>query len=321
MANLNGKRVLVTGGAGFIGSHLCSRLVGDGHEVIALDNFVTGHPRNVSDMGGDGRFTLVEHDLITGLPDLPRLDQIYHLASPASPPAYQEFAVETLRVNSEGTRILLERAERDGSRFLFASTSEIYGDPLEHPQREEYRGNVSTIGPRAMYDESKRFGEAVTTTFREMRGVDTRIVRIFNTYGPNMDLDDGRVVSNFIVQALRDQPLTVFGDGRQTRSFQYVDDLVEGMVRLMASDYTGPVNIGNPVERTILDFARFIIDTIGSSSEIEHRPLPGDDPKQRRPDITLAKQVLDWEPRYSLEEGLSLTIPYFAERLGVVTNV
>jgi nucleoside-diphosphate-sugar epimerase len=313
-------RTLVTGGAGFVGSHLCERLLATGDEVICLDNLATGRVANIAHLLGNPRFRFVEHDVVEPLPLLPRAHGIYHLASPASPPAYQRLPVETLRVNSEGTRRLLDLAARWGARFLFASTSEIYGDPLEHPQRESYRGNVSTIGPRSMYDEAKRFGEALTVAATEAQGIDTRIVRIFNTYGPRMDPADGRVVSNFIVQALRGEPLTVYGDGSQTRSFQYVDDLVDGMVRLMASSYRAPVNIGNPAELTVLEFATLVQRLTGAGSRIEFRPLPGDDPRQRRPDIALAKETLGWEPRVPIEVGIARTIEAFREELSHPTD-
>jgi len=300
-----------------VGSHLCERLLADGLEVICVDNLITGRRQNVAGLLEHPGFAYLYHDVVEPLPPLPRLDQIYHLASPASPPAYQHYPVETLRVNSEGTRHLLELAAAHGARFLFASTSEVYGDPLEHPQCEDYRGNVSTIGPRSMYDEAKRYGEALTITFAEAKGVETRIARIFNTYGPRMDPDDGRVVSNFIVQALRGKALTVYGDGNQTRSFQYVDDLIEGLVRLMASAHCGPLNIGNPSESTVLQLARLIQEMTGTTAPIEFRPLPGDDPKQRRPDITLATTVLKWQPRVPVTAGLASTIDYFHEQLGV----
>jgi nucleoside-diphosphate-sugar epimerase len=303
-------RILVTGGAGFIGSHLSERLLDDGHEVIAVDNLVTGSTANIDSFRNRDGFTFIEHDVIQPLPDLPALDRIYHLASPASPPVYQEYAIETMRVNSEGTRLLLELAEQNGARFFYASTSEIYGDPLEHPQREEYRGNVSTIGPRSMYDEAKRYGEAMCSAFTRSRGVETRIVRIFNTYGPRMDPEDGRVVTNFISQALRNEPITVYGDGTQTRSFQYVSDLVDGMVKLMESDCDQPVNIGNPEEYTMLQLAELVLELTGASSEVVHRPLPEDDPKQRRPDISLAKRELGWEPVVPVSDGLQRTIEY-----------
>lgn len=302
---------LVTGGAGFVGANLCERLVRDGEEVIALDNLVTGRTSNLAALQANPAFTLVEFDLNQGLPSLPRLDRIYHCASPASPPEYQKFPIETLLVNSEGTRRLLDRAVEDNARFLFTSTSEVYGDPLDHPQREDYRGHVSSTGPRSMYDESKRYAEALITAYAGRYGIETRIVRIFNTYGPHMAPHDGRVVSNFIVQAIKGEPLTMYGTGQQTRSFQYIDDLIEGIVRLMNSDYSGPVNIGNPNEFTMLELATKVLAMTGSSSEIEFLPLPVDDPNRRRPDISLAKSVLDWEPRVSLDEGLEKTIAYY----------
>jgi nucleoside-diphosphate-sugar epimerase len=289
--------------------------VASGENVVCLDNLVTGRDANIAGLRRHPRFRFVQHDVIERLPRLPRVDRIYHLASPASPPAYQRHPVATMRVNAEGTQRLLELAARDGARFFFASTSEVYGDPLEHPQREEYRGNVSTVGPRSMYDEAKRYGEALTMAFGDAHGVETRIVRVFNTYGPRMDPEDGRVVSNFIVQALQNRPLTVYGDGSQTRSFQYVDDLVEGLIRLMESDHCGPVNIGNPTEYTVLQFARLVRDMTGAASPIEFQPLPGDDPKQRRPDISLAKGVLGWEPKVTVTVGLERTIAYFRDEL------
>lgn len=294
-----------------MGANLCERLVADGEQVIALDNFVTGRPGNLAALRGNPAFSLIDFDLNEGLPELPRLDRIYHFASPASPPEYQKYAIETLLVNAEGSRLLLDRARVDGAHFLFASTSEVYGDPLDHPQREDYRGHVSSTGPRSMYDESKRYAEALITAYAERYGIETRIVRIFNTYGPHMAPHDGRVVSNFIVQALKGEPLTMYGSGQQTRSFQYIDDLIEGIVRLMRSDYGGPVNIGNPNEFTMLELAVKVLAMTGSSSEVEFLPLPVDDPNRRRPDITLARKVLGWEPRVSLDEGLSKTIAYY----------
>lgn len=302
--------MLVAGGAGFIGSHLCERLLNDGHEVIAVDNLVTGSTANIEELRALERFTFLEHDVVEPLPELPPLTRVYHLASPASPPVYQEYAVETLRVNSEGTWRLLELARANGARFFYASTSEVYGDPLEHPQREEYRGNVSTIGPRSMYDEAKRYGEAMTAEYARSKGVETRIVRIFNTYGPRMDPEDGRVVTNFITQALRNEPITIYGDGMQTRSFQYVSDLVAGMVLLMESDYAEPVNIGSTFEFTMLELAELVIELTGTDSEIVFRPLPVDDPKQRRPDLTVANRELGWEPVVPVDEGLRRTIEY-----------
>ena len=308
-------RVLVAGGAGFVGSHLCERLIREGDDVICMDNLSTGRVENVDRLVGHPEFVLLQHDVVDSLPPLQQIDRIYHLASPASPPAYQRHPIETLRVNSEGTRRLLELAEQDGARFLFASTSQVYGDPLEHPQRETYRGNVDPVGPRAMYDEAKRYGEALTQAYAESRGVETRIVRIFNTYGPRLDAADGRVVSNFVVQALAGEALTVYGDGSQTRSFQYIDDLVDGLVRLMESSCREPVNIGNPSECTMLEFAHLVLRLTGSSSEIAFLPLPIDDPRQRRPEISRAVAVLDWEPRVPIEIGLMRTIAHFRAQL------
>ena len=299
---------LVAGGAGFIGSHLCERLLDEGDDVVCVDNLSTGRRWNIAPLLDRRGFRFVEHDVVEPLPPLPRLERVFHLASPASPPAYQRAPIETLRVNSEGTRRLLELAGRDGARFLFASTSEVYGDPLEHPQREGYRGNVCPTGPRSMYDEAKRYGEALTMTYVRERGVDGCIARIFNTYGPRMDPDDGRVVSNFVTQALRGEPLTVYGDGSQTRSFQYVDDLVEGLLRLAASGEREPINLGNPEEYTVLELARLVRDLTGARSPIVFAPLPKDDPRQRRPDISRAKRALGWEPRVPVREGLRRTI-------------
>jgi nucleoside-diphosphate-sugar epimerase len=302
--------VLVAGGAGFIGSHLCERLLNDDHSVVCVDNLVTGSAANIDAFQAWDRFTFLEHDIIEPLPDLPRFDRIYHLASPASPPVYQQYAIETLRVNSEGTHRLLELAVSNSARFLFASTSEIYGDPLEHPQIESYRGNVSTTGPRSMYDEGKRYGEALTSAYARSCGVETRIVRIFNTYGPKMDPADGRVVTNFISQALRNEPITIYGDGSHTRSFQYVSDLIEGMVLLMESDCRQPVNIGSTDEYTMLQLAELVVELTGTSSAIVHLPLPEDDPKLRRPDISLAKGELGWAPVVPVALGLRRTIEY-----------
>lgn len=303
-------KIIVAGGAGFIGSHLCDRLLADGHEVIAIDNFVTGSATNLDHLRDNPALTFIQHDLTEPLPDLPAADQIYHMASPASPPVYQRYPIETMRVNAEGSRYLLEYALEHGARFLYGSTSEVYGDPIEHPQRETYRGNVSTTGPRSMYDEAKRYGEALAMAFHRSHGVEVRIARIFNTYGPRMDPDDGRVVTNFVTQALRNEPISVYGDGTQTRSFQYVSDLVEGLVRLMNSDYCGPVNLGNPEEYTMLELAKLVQDLTDSPSEIVYKPLPEDDPRQRRPDISLAKQVLDWQPTVPVRTGIARTIEY-----------
>ena len=307
---------LVAGGAGFIGSHLCERLLAEGDPVICLDNLITGRRRNIASLMDRPGFAFVEHDVVEPLPPLPRVSRVFHLASPASPVAYQLHPIETMRTNSEGSRNLLELARRDGASFLYASTSEVYGDPLVHPQGEEYWGNVNPIGPRAMYDEAKRYGEALTMAYADAYGVDTRIARIFNTYGPRMAPDDGRVVSNFVVQALVGEPLTVYGDGSQTRSFQYIDDLIEGMVRLMRSTFCGPVNLGNPSEFTVLQLARLVQELTDIDAPIEFRPLPGDDPRQRRPDIRLARLVLgEWEPNVPLPVGLRRTITYFGDEL------
>jgi UDP-glucuronate decarboxylase len=305
------KRVLVTGGAGFIGSHLCERLVNDGSEVICLDNFFTGRKENIEHLLGNPHFELVRHDVIE--PILLEVDQIYNLACPASPIHYQYNPVKTVKTSVMGTLNMLGLAKRVRARILQASTSEVYGNPLVHPQTEDYWGNTNPIGLRACYDEGKRCAETLMFDYHRQNGVDIRVVRIFNTYGPRMLEDDGRVVSNFVVQALRGRDMTVYGDGGQTRSFCYVDDMVEGMVRMMNNEnFTGPVNLGNPVEFTVLDLANLIRKMTGSGSIIVQKPLPPDDPVQRRPDITLAKDILGWSPRIGLEEGLSLTIDFFS---------
>lgn len=304
-------RVLVTGGAGFIGSHLCERLLSEGHDVLCLDNFFTGSKANVAHLLPDPRFELVRHDVTQ--PILLEVDQIYNLACPASPVHYQYNPVKTIKTSVLGAIHMLGLAKRVRARILQASTSEVYGDPLQHPQTEAYWGNVNPIGIRSCYDEGKRVAETLMMDYHRQNKVDVRIVRIFNTYGPRMALQDGRVVSNFIVQALRGEDITVFGDGSQTRSFCFVDDLVEGLVRMMAKDgITGPVNLGNPVETSIMEFARRIVELTGSRSRIVQKPLPADDPKQRQPDISLARKLLGWEPRIPLQTGLEKTVEYFA---------
>ena len=304
-------RTLISGGAGFVGSHLCDRRLADGDEVIVVDNFLTGRPNNLAHLDGDSRFRFIEHDITEPLEVDGPVDFIFHMASPASPVDYLKFPVETMMVGSAGTKNMLDLARAKGAGYLLASTSECYGDPLEHPQRETYWGHVNPIGPRAVYDEAKRFAEALTMSYHREYGVDTHIVRIFNTYGPRMKLDDGRVVPNFIDQALNGRPLTIYGDGSQTRSFCYVSDLVDGLCKLGASDEREPVNIGNPVELSILEFAKVIIEAVDSESQIEMRPLPADDPKQRKPDITKAQTLLKWSPSVELREGLERTIAYF----------
>lgn len=303
-------RILITGGAGFLGSHLCERLLNEGNEVICLDNFFTGRKSNVAHLLGNPYFELVRHDVID--PFKFEVDQIYNLACPASPPHYQYNAIKTIKTSVMGAINCLGLAKRTKARVFQASTSEVYGDPSVHPQPESYWGNVNPIGIRSCYDEGKRCAETLFFDYHRQNGVDIRVVRIFNTYGPRMLPDDGRVVSNFIVQALRGDDLTIYGDGTQTRSFCYVDDLLEGFVRLMNhSSLIGPVNIGNPGEFTMLELAELVLKKIGGKSKITHLPLPGDDPKQRRPDITLAQSELGWEPKVPLEEGLEPTIAYF----------
>jgi dTDP-glucose 4,6-dehydratase len=309
-------RVLITGGAGFIGSHLCERFLAEGDEVICMDNLITGSADNIAHLFPTSRFSFVPQDVTNYIYVKGPLDAILHFASPASPIDYLELPIQTLKVGSLGTHKALGLAKEKGARFLLASTSEVYGDPLEHPQKEDYWGNVNPIGPRGVYDEAKRFAEAMTMAYHRFHGVQTRIVRIFNTYGPRMRLRDGRVVPNFISQALKGEDLTVYGDGSQTRSFCFVSDLVDGIVRLLRSDYDGPVNIGNPTELTVLEFAHRIIELTGSRSKVAYKPLPVDDPKVRQPDITLARQLLGWEPKVSLREGLETTIAYFKEKLG-----
>jgi dTDP-glucose 4,6-dehydratase len=302
---------VITGAAGFLGSHLADLLLARGHRVIGIDNFVTGSVDNIAHLGGNPNFKFIQQDVTEFIfLDVP-VHFVWHFASPASPIDYLEIPIKTLKVGSLGTHKALGLAKNKRARFLIASTSEIYGDPLEHPQKETYWGNVNTIGPRGCYDEAKRFAEAMTMAYHREHGVETRIVRIFNTYGPRMRLNDGRVVPAFISQALKNKPITVFGAGNQTRSFCYVSDLVEGIYRLMNSSTDLPVNIGNPHEMTMLEFAREIIRATGSSSRIVHKPLPQDDPKQRRPDITRARKLLRWEPKISLKEGLTKTIEYF----------
>lgn len=307
-------RVLITGGAGFIGSHLCERLLNEGHDVICLDNFFTGSKDNIIQLMDNKRFELIRHDIIE--PILLEVDLIYNLASPASPIHYQYNPVKTTKTNVMGTINMLGMAKRVRARILQASTSEVYGDPTVHPQKEDYWGNVNPIGPRSCYDEGKRVAETLMMDYYRQNNVDIRIVRIFNTYGPRMALNDGRVVSNFVVQALRGEDITVYGDGSQTRSFCYVSDLVEGFIRMMEQKpFIGPVNLGNPCEHTILEFAEKIISLTGSKSRVSFKPLPQDDPKQRQPDITLARERLGWEPKVPVDEGLKLTIEYFKRKV------
>jgi len=312
-------RVLITGGAGFLGSHLCDRFLAEGHTVIAMDNLITGSTANIEHLAGHPNFLFIKHDVTNYIYVEGPLDAVLHFASPASPIDYLELPIQTLKVGALGTHKALGLAKAKRARFLLASTSEAYGDPLVHPQREDYWGNVNPIGPRGVYDEAKRFAEAMTMAYHRYHGVETRIVRIFNTYGPRMRLGDGRVVPNFIAQALTGQPLTVYGDGSQTRSFCYVSDLVEGIYRLLHSDEVEPVNLGNPNEMTILEFARKIVEISGSASEITfvqpEDERTQDDPKRRRPDISKAKRILGWEPKVPLEEGLKKTIAYFKKRL------
>jgi dTDP-glucose 4,6-dehydratase len=304
-------RALITGGAGFLGSHLCELFLARGHEVICMDNFITGSPDNIKHLFGRDGFTFIKQDVTQYIHIDGPLDYVLHFASPASPIDYLEKPIQTLKVGSLGTHKTLGVAKDKGARYLLASTSETYGDPLVHPQREDYWGNVNPVGPRGVYDEAKRFAEAMTMAYHRFHGIETRIVRIFNTYGERMRVNDGRVVPAFISQALRNEPLTVFGDGSQTRSFCYVSDLIEGIYRLLMSDEVQPTNIGNPAEMTVLQFAEEIKRLVGSNAPIEFLPLPEDDPKIRRPDITKARTLLDWEPRVPLAEGLERTIAYF----------
>lgn len=304
-------RILVTGAAGFLGSHLCQRLLDEGHDVIGMDNFVTGRPENMAPLFEDARFHFVQHDVTNFVYVEGPLDVVMHFASPASPIDYLELPIQTLKVGSLGTHKTLGLAKAKGARYFLASTSEVYGDPLVNPQPETYWGNVNPVGPRGVYDEAKRFAEAMTMAYHRFHGLDVRIVRIFNTYGPAMRPHDGRVVSNFIRQALTGAPLTVYGDGSQTRSFCYVSDEIDGIYRLLMSDWVGPMNIGNPDEMTVMELARLVLDLTGSASEIEMRPLPQDDPQVRRPMIERARETLEWTPKVSLAEGLEKTIEYF----------
>jgi dTDP-glucose 4,6-dehydratase len=308
-------RVLITGGAGFVGSHLCDRFLERGDWVVCVDNLITGRSDNLAHLQNHERFYFHPHDISQPLELEGPIDRVLHFASPASPTDYLRFPIQTLKVGSLGTHNALGLARAKNARFLLASTSEIYGDPLLHPQREDYWGNVNPVGVRGCYDESKRFAEAITMAYHRAHGLQTRIVRIFNTYGPRMRLDDGRVLPNFIGQALRGEPLTIYGDGSQTRSFCHVDDLVEGIVRLLESDEVEPVNLGNPDEVTILEFAREILALTGSKSELVFRPLPQDDPRVRQPDITRARERLGWEPRIGRQEGLKRTIEHFLTKI------
>lgn len=312
-------RVVITGGAGFVGSHLCERFLSEGQEVVCVDNFITGSSTNFDHLRKNldwaTRFSFIRHDISHPLEIDGAVDAILHFASPASPVDYLNFPIPTLKVGSLGTHNTLGLAKAKKARYLLASTSEVYGDPEVHPQREDYWGHVNPIGPRGVYDEAKRFAEAMTMAYHRFHGVDTRIVRIFNTYGPRMRLNDGRVLPNFVGQALRGEPLTVYGDGAQTRSFCYVDDLVEGIHRLLVTDFHEPVNLGNPNEITILDFAKEILALSGSKSQIAFKPLPQDDPKLRRPDISRARKLLGWEPKIDRHEGLRRTLDYFMAKV------
>jgi dTDP-glucose 4,6-dehydratase len=317
-------RVLITGAAGFLGSHLCDRLLQDGHEVVGMDNFITGNPGNLAHLAGHDRFLFIRHDVSNFIFVPGKVDAVMHFASPASPNpsspyGYVNLPIQTMKAGALGTHNTLGVARAHGARFLLASTSEIYGNPLEHPQKESYYGHVNPIGSRSVYDEAKRFAEALTMAYHRFHGLDTAIVRIFNTYGPRMHLDDGRVVPNFLQQALRREPLTIYGDGSQTRSFCYVDDLIDGILRLLYSAEHDPVNIGNPTETTILEFAETInrITQNGAGTDFKPRQRGTGDPQRRQPDITRARQILQWEPKVSLEEGLLKTIPYFRQKLGI----
>ena len=311
------QTAVVTGAAGFLGSHLSDLLLSKGYKVIGIDNLITGNMRNIAHLNGNADFEFIEHDVTNHINVPGDVKLIYHMASPASPIDYLQIPIQTLKVSSLGTHNALGLAKAKGATFLIASTSECYGDPLEHPQKETYWGNVNPIGPRGCYDEAKRFAEAITMAYYRAHNVDTKIVRIFNTYGPRMRLEDGRVVPAFIGQALQGNPLTVFGDGSQTRSFCYVSDLLDGIYRLSQGTYHEPVNIGNPGEMTVLQFAQAILKYTGSKSEIDYRPLPVDDPKVRQPDISLAKRLLDWEPKVSLDDGISKTVSYFRDFLAI----
>jgi dTDP-glucose 4,6-dehydratase len=304
-------RILITGGAGFIGSHMVDHLIGEGHQVVAMDNLVTGDLANISHHRSNPNFEFIHHDISNHIHVAGPLDWVLNFASPASPIDYMEFPIQTLKVGALGTHNALGLAKAKGAKFFLTSTSEVYGDPLVHPQHEEYWGNVNPIGPRSCYDEAKRFAEAITYAYHRAHKVDVRVVRIFNTYGPRNRINDGRVVPTFINQALRGEPLTVFGEGQQTRSFQYVDDLIEGIRRLMDVQFNQPVNIGNPTEMTILEFAKLILRLTDSKSEIIYRPLPQDDPKTRRPDNSRAREILGWEPRVAVEDGMKKTIDWY----------
>jgi len=310
-------RVLITGAAGFLGSHLTDRFIADGHSVVGMDNFITGSRDNIAHLAEHERYQFIEHDVSRFMEVPGELDGVLHLASPASPIDYLQYPIQTLKVGSLGTHNSLGLAKAKKARYLLASTSEVYGDPQVHPQPESYWGHVNPVGPRGVYDEAKRFAEAMTMAYHRYHGVETRIVRIFNTYGPRMRANDGRVVSNFIVQALQGHALTVYGEGSQTRSFCYVSDLIEGIYRLFLSDRSDPTNIGNPTEFTVLELARLVNEMVGSGSPVRFEPLPVDDPKVRQPDITIARSVLGWEPKVALEEGLARTIEYFR---GVVSK-
>ena len=317
---MNPGRAVVTGGAGFLGSHLCDALLAEGWSVVAVDNFLTGRRANLAHLRNEPRFEFIEKDICEPF-DVGRVDYVFHFASPASPVDYMVHGIPTLKVGSLGTFHALEVAQKYGAKYFVSSTSECYGDPLEHPQKETYWGHVNPIGPRSVYDEAKRFTEAVTMAYHRYHKLDTRIVRIFNTYGPRLQLNDGRVVSNFMKQALRGEPLTVYGDGRQTRSFCYVSDEIDGFLRLSKSDEHLPVNIGNPNEFTILECAQLVLKVTGSKSQIRYEPLPQDDPKQRRPDITKARQLLQWEPKIDLETGLRQSLDYFKKALAEEATV
>jgi dTDP-glucose 4,6-dehydratase len=309
-------QVLVTGAAGFLGSHLTDRLLGEGCTVVGVDNFSTGDRENIAHLTGESRFHFEERDICQPF-DVGRVDYVFNMASPASPPDYLRLGLETLRVGSAGVENTLEIAARYGAGYLHASTSECYGDPLEHPQRESYWGNVNPVGPRSVYDEAKRFAEALVMAYQRRRGINTHLVRIFNTYGPRLHPDDGRVVANFMMQALRGEPLTIYGDGKQTRSFCYIDDLIEGILRLSRSDEHLPVNIGNPDEFTILECAQAVLAVTGSKSQLRFEDLPEDDPVRRCPDIGKARALLDWEPRINLMEGLRKSLAFFKERASI----